>query len=109
MRLEINQNQKIGLACAAAVLIGAYVFSGMTGVFGIIIMGILFVLPTYIFLSSFQLDFLEKAFFSFFLGIGMFSVIAYLVSFLFPSLKISIGLTFVIMMGAAIGTKRLRK
>lgn len=104
--MSLKPDQKIAVACIGVVLVGTYVLAGLTGISALVIMGLLFVLPTYLFLSAFKLDMLEKLFFSFFLGIGMYSVIAYLISFLVPSLRISTVITFVAMLGVGYGMKR---
>ena len=68
-------------------------FSAMTAVLGIII---LFIAPIYLVLDSFDLEQDEKLVFSFFLGAGIFPSIAYWMA-LFISFKVSILLTFVVL------------
>ena len=102
MKLNLDSNQKTGIACSAVILIAAYIFSGLTGAVAVILMGLLFVLPTYLFLSAFKLDDYERWFFSFFLGIGLYAVIAYLVGLVLKSLRVSAMVTFFLMMAVGL-------
>ena len=80
-------------------------FSGMMTVFGIIL---LFILPIYLILSSFEFEQDEKIIFSFFIGVGIFPSITYWLGMLMP-FKIAIFVTFIILLIAAYSITKFYK
>ena len=89
------------------ILIFSFVLFGITGiriVFGIIIMW----LPFYLILSNFELTMDEKFVFSFILGLTLFPSIVYLLGLL-VSFRISIAVTFVLLMGIFFLIRKLKK
>ena len=69
-----------------------------TGVRLIIGSLLLFFIPFYIFLDSFDLTIGEKLIFSFFIGIGIFPLITYYLTRVLVSLRVSIFICFIILM-----------
>ena len=80
-------------------------FSAMMAGLGIIL---LFMVPTYLILDNFNLGQDEKIVFSFFLGIGLFPSLVYWLS-LFISLRVSILITFIILIVAGYLVRKFRK
>jgi len=80
-------------------------FSAMTAILGIII---LFIAPIYLVLDSFDLGQDEKLVFSFFLGAGIFPSIVYWMA-LFISFRVSILLTFVVLVAAGYAARKFWK
>jgi len=80
-------------------------FSGMMTVLGIIL---LFIVPVYFILNNFDLKQDEQIVFSFFLGVGIFPAITYWLA-IFISLRISIFITFILLIVVGISIGKFRK
>tara|TARA_B100000315_G_C14595441_1_gene598746 strand:+ start:21 stop:350 length:330 start_codon:yes stop_codon:yes gene_type:complete len=108
MKLPDKENMAfIGILIAVILIFFFYIlgFSGAMSALGIIL---IFVLPTYFILNNFKLDNDEKIVFSFFIGVGIFPSIAYWIG-TFISFKLSIFITFLILLGVGFLVKKLRK
>ena len=79
--------------------------SGALSFFGIVLM---FVFPTYIIINNFEMDPEEKIMFSFFIGIGIFTPVAYWIG-MFISFRISLFVSMAILIGLGIFLKKFRK
>jgi hypothetical protein len=84
-----------------AVIILVALFSGFTAVRVILGIGIVLVLPFYLILRNFSIDKDECFVFSVFLGLGFFPILAYFVGRVFGSVRLSIGLTFFLLLAIA--------
>ena len=108
MKLPDKENMAfIGILIAVILIFFFYIlgFSGAMSALGIIL---IFVLPTYFILNNFKLDNDEKIVFSFFIGVGIFPSIAYWIG-TFISFKLSIFITFLILLGVGFLVKKFRK
>ena len=77
------------LACLAAIAVAAFALFGFTGFRTIIAIVALFIVPPLLLLRKSGLDFEEKIFFSLFVGIGLFSLLAWSVNQVLPSFRAS--------------------
>tara|TARA_Y100000310_G_scaffold342995_1_gene448637 strand:+ start:53 stop:382 length:330 start_codon:yes stop_codon:yes gene_type:complete len=108
MKLPDKENMIfIGILIAVILIFFFYIlgFSGAMSALGIIL---IFVFPTYFILNNFKLDNDEKIVFSFFIGVGIFPSIAYWMG-TFISFKLSIFITFLILLGVGFLVKKFRK
>jgi len=90
------------------VLLFYFIFFGLTGIRFVIGLFLLFFLPFYLILDNFDLTKSEKIVFAFFVGIGIYSTIAYYIGLL-VDLKISIVITFLLLIGINFLIKRFIK
>ncbi|MFH1052974.1 MAG: hypothetical protein V1740_01020 [Candidatus Woesearchaeota archaeon] len=90
-----NPYFNIGLALIIAVF--SLAIFGLTGLLTIIIIFLFFILPFYLILRKTNLQRDEKIFLPFFIGIGLFSTIAYYLAFPLNSIKISAVVTFILL------------
>jgi apolipoprotein N-acyltransferase len=81
---------------------------GTTGIRTIIGAFLFFFLPFYMILDNFNLEMSEKVIFSFFIGLGIFSIFVYYFGILFGSIKIAIVVAFVLLIIGAILLKNLK-
>ena len=70
-------------------------FTGIRFFIGFII---LYILPFYLILSAFDLDTLEKLFFSLFMSLGFLPMMVYYISKLIPSFRLSTLLSFILLL-----------
>jgi len=84
-----------------AVLIFFMVLFGTTGWFVVLGMFLLFFLPAYLVIKNLDLTQIEKIFYSFFIGWGLFPTLVYYIAILFSSIRIAIAVSFVLLMGVA--------
>lgn len=75
----------------------ALVLFGITGLRTILGLLLVYLLPIYLILDNFDLEFEEKIIFSLFISFSVYSLIVYWLSFLLSSIRISIVVTFVIL------------
>jgi len=86
----------------------SFIFFGFIGfrtIFGILLV---FFLPTYLILDNFDLQTSEKLIFAFFLGVGLFSAIVYMLGTII-SFKLSIAITFVLVIALSFLLKKVKK
>lgn len=104
---KIENLRFIGIAIVVILAFFYFIlgFSGMMAVLGIIL---LFIVPMYLILDNFELSQDEKIVFSFFLGVGIFPAIAYWLGMVI-SFRVSIFVTFLILLIAAYLTKKFLK
>ena len=96
---------------AAILALTAIFFFVVLGATGLVVFAgtiFLFILPTYLILDNFELPQQEKIVFSFFVGIGIFPSIVYLLG-LIISLRIAIAITFILLIVIAFMTKKYMK
>ena len=74
-------------------------WAGLSVVFG---MFFFFFLPTYLVIKNLDLTPIEKAFFSFFIGLGLFPTVTYYLAILVGSMRISIVLTIIILISLSL-------
>jgi len=108
MNLKIKFDDKITMEIIL-ILIGlfSFIFWGFTGfkiIFGILLV---FFLPSYLILDNFNISRSEKIIFSFFIGIGVFSSIAYWLG-VFISFKLAIAITFVFLVLVGVLIKKFK-
>jgi|TARA_Y100000310_G_C20478094_1_gene713396 apolipoprotein N-acyltransferase len=96
MKLPKIENLKFILVMVLVIL-GFFFFilglSGMLAALGIIL---LFLVPAYFILDNFDLKQDEKVVFSFFIGVGIFPILAYWLGF-FISFRLAMFLTFIVL------------
>jgi len=108
--MQIPKIENIGFIAIVVIIILTFFyfilgFSGMMTVLGIIL---LFIVPIYLILDNFDLKQDEKIVFSFFLGVGIFPAITYWLA-IFISLKVSIFVTFFLLITLGLLFKKFRK
>lgn len=94
----------IGLILAI-VLAFFYMILGASGMIAILGIVLFFVVPFYLILNNFELEQDEKLVLSFFIGVGIFPSIVYWLG-IFISFRISIFITFAVLILAAIATRK---
>lgn len=94
----------IGLAAIAAV---AFMLFGLTGFRTVIAFAVLFVVPTLLLLRKTDLEAEEKIFFSLFIGIGLFGLIAWAINQALPSFRLSVIAAFALVAAAAFFLPRI--
>lgn len=106
----MKPDKKLIFPAIILVLIAVF-FSIIFGLMGLrLVLGIFFIfmLPVYIILNNFDLNPEEKLIFSFFLGIGVFPSIVYLLG-LVISFRISIAITFVLLVLIGFALKKSKQ
>ncbi|MFH0979306.1 MAG: hypothetical protein V1837_08485 [Candidatus Woesearchaeota archaeon] len=98
----MQNNNVIAIICGIAVAITAGILFGWTGIMTVLGMLILYFVPAYIVLRNLDLDNLELLVFSFFLGFGLFPIITYYINKLVGSLRVSVFLTFVVIVAVGV-------
>lgn len=101
--------REIIIGLSLLVLLFFFVLFGITGVRTILGIVLLFFIPFFLILNNFNLNFDEKIIFSFFLGLGFFSIFTYWLSFVLGSLRVSMVVVFFILSGIGLMIKFLRK
>ena len=92
----------------AIILIFLFFILGIKGLITGIGLILFLVIPFYLILNNFELENDEKLIFSFFLGAGIFSSIAYWIGY-FISFRVTIFLTFILLLLTAYLIKKLYK
>lgn len=103
------RNKEIAISILALILLVMAVLFGFAGVKVIGSAILLFFLPFYLILDSFELELEEKIIFSFFIGIGIFSSFVYYLGIVFDSIKTAVVITFVLLILVGIILKKLKK
>lgn len=99
-------NKKILGICVFLVFLSSFFIFGFLGVKTILVIIMLFFLPSYSILSYFKLEEDEKIFFSFFIGLGLFPLAVWYVDRMLVSLKLSTVLTFLIVVSVGVFLNR---
>ncbi|MBI2135296.1 hypothetical protein HYU09_04865 [Candidatus Woesearchaeota archaeon] len=112
MKLQIDreniENIQVGSLLIIAVIVFFYFILGLQGALSALGIMVFFVLPFYFLLGKFNLREDEKLAFSFFIGAGIFPAIAYWLG-IFISFRLSIFITFIILIAAAYFLNRIKK
>jgi len=93
MKIKFDNSVLISISIILVFFSVVFGFSGLRWVIG---MALLFFLPYYLILDTFDLDKDEKVIFSFFIGLGLTPSIVYYINLMLPSFRNSIIITFVI-------------
>ncbi|MDP7115501.1 MAG: hypothetical protein QF632_04735 [Candidatus Woesearchaeota archaeon] len=102
-------NRIVAGVCLLIVLgLAAHLFQ-FTGVRTIIGMLLLFVVPAYMILDNFDLEQDEKLFFAFFISISLFTLFTWYVDRILPSLRLSLAVSFILLVCGGYALKRYRK
>ena len=107
MKVRLDDRTTIAIILILTALF-SFIFLGFTGFKAIFGMLIVFFLPFYLIMDNFELSTGEKIIFSLFIGAGAFPSIAYWMGTLI-SFKLSIAITFVLLMAIAFAVKRFKK
>ena len=99
---RLVSKRTIGIGAGIVVLAVAGILFGVTAIRLIAGMVLLYFLPSYLILRSFDLEEDERIFLSFFLGFGLFSVVVFYMNKILPSLRWSIALTFFLALATGI-------
>lgn len=102
----MNTKMTLIIIATAFALFGLFLF-GMTGLRVILLSGIVFVLPAYLILDSFELSLTEKIFFSLFLGLVLVPVPVYWLG-TFLSFRLSIALSFFLLLGLGLLLRKIK-
>lgn len=99
------------LVCLAAISVAAFALFGFTGFRTIMAIVVLFIIPPLLLLRKSGLDLEEKIFFSLFIGMGLFSLLAWSVNQVLPSFRASAIASLILVAIAAflINPKSLRR
>ena len=87
--VKLGRSYSPWLVCLAAVSVAAFALFGFTGFRTIAAIVVLFIIPPLLLLRKSGLDLEEKIFFSLFIGIGLFSLLAWSVNQVLPSFRAS--------------------
>ena len=111
MSLEKFKIEDKGILIGVGILIILFslLLFGITGLRVVAGVFLLFLLPFYLILDNFELSFIEKILFSFFIGLGIFPSIAYGVALLVNSIRAAIVITFVLLVGIGFGIRYYKK
>jgi len=94
--MKLLKNKQLMLGIVLVILLVFYILFRLKGVLFLIIF-MMMILPIYLLLGLFKLKTEERAIFSFFIAIGIFSSLTYWLGFLFSSLKIAAIATFLLL------------
>ena len=108
MKLPKIENIGFIAAAAAAMLLFFYFILGLSGMLSILGIMLLFIAPTYFILDNFNLSQDEKIVFAFFIGVGVFPILAYWLGFLI-SFRIAIGISFIVLVALGLAIRRYVK
>ena len=89
-RFNFNQQYSAWAAGLLVIAGAAFVLLGLPGFRTVVAIAVLFVLPPLLLIRATSLDVEEKIFFSFFIGIGLFSLLTWVVNQAVQSLRLSI-------------------
>ena len=103
--MKINKKTTT-IVTLSIILLFSFILFGLTGVRTILGILILLFLPFYLILNNFNLDELEKIFFSFFIGIALFPLFVWYLNKIVPSLRVTIILTFIILISISLFLRR---
>lgn len=103
-------DKKLFFPAIILILIAIFFFAvfGLTGLRTVLGVFIIFMLPIYLILNNFDLNAEEKLVFSFFIGIGIFPSIVYLLG-LVISFRIAIIITFIFLILIAYALKKYKR
>lgn len=106
----VHKIENIGfIGLALVVILGfLYIILGLSAMMAALGIILFFVVPFYLLLNNFKLEQDEKMISSFFMGVGIFPSIAYWLG-MYISFRISIFITFLILLIAAYLMNRFRK
>ena len=99
--VKLDRRYAPWLLCLAAISVAAFALFGFTGFRTIIAIVVLFIIPPLLLLRKSGLDLEEKIFFSLFMGIGLFSLLAWSVNQVLPSFRLSVIAAFILVAIAA--------
>ena len=99
--IKLKDNQ-IYIIIALLVLIYFFALFKISGLLVIFGMFFLFFLPVYLVLRNLDLTQIEKIFFSFFIGLGLFPTMTYYLAILIGSIRWSILILFIILTGVGL-------
>tara|TARA_Y100000310_G_C20694831_1_gene824874 strand:+ start:4577 stop:4924 length:348 start_codon:yes stop_codon:yes gene_type:complete len=105
--MKLN-NKILGGVCSIIILIYVLYLFQFEGVRSVLAMVLIYVIPTYMILNNFNLETDEKIFFSLFLGLSLFTLAVWFVDRILPSLKLSLFVTFILVVGVGFLLKRYR-
>ncbi|MAG15625.1 hypothetical protein CMO88_01035 [Candidatus Woesearchaeota archaeon] len=108
MKLKIS-NKHFAIAGLAVVLATAFYHFQLTGLRTLAAMAIFFSLPFYLILGRFNIENDERIFFSFFIGLGLFSTTVFYVGRVVPSYRLSIAAAFIVLLLVFVFLKRIKK
>lgn len=92
-----NLNLKMSIACLIIITLFVFYLFGWTGARTVLGMFAVFFLPFYLILDNFNIEQDEKVFFSFFIGLALYSVFVFYVNRIIPSMRVSMVVTFVVL------------
>lgn len=104
-----KEHYAYGGAIAAVAAGAGFMLFGITGARTVLGILLLFFLPSFLILSHFKLELQEKLFFSLFLGLGLFPLIAWYLGRAAGSLRLGALLAFLLLCGAGIALRFLKK
>lgn len=90
------------------ILVFFYLILGFFGMMAALGIMLLFILPAYLILDNFELGQDEKIVFAFFIGVGIFPILAYWLGILI-SFRVAILITFVVLVAIAFLVKKMKK
>lgn len=87
---KLNRNYAVWLVALLIAALAAFVLFGLPGFRTIMAVAVLFIVPPLLLLKNTGLELEEKIFFSLFVGIGLFPLLAWLVNQVLPSFRVSV-------------------
>ena len=107
---QTNQNYRdyaFWLVGLLVIALAAFALFGLAGFRTILAIAVLFVISPLLFLKNASLEIEEKIFFSLFIGIGLFPLLAWLVNQVLPSFRVSVIAALAIAVSAGLFSSRI--
>jgi len=102
-------NKELAIGILALVVLFSFFLFGFTGVKAIGGAILFFFLPFYLILDNFDIELWEKIIFSFFIGIGIFSIFVYYLGFVFGSVRVAVVVSFSLLVCIGFVFKKVKK
>lgn len=107
--MKLDKDLQLGLGILVLIAVFFTILFGLAGLRTVAAIFFLFFLPFYLILDNFDLSTAEKAIFSLFIGLGMFSALTYFLALGINSIRIAMVVIFVLLITAAFLIKKLKK
>ena len=101
-KLGFPKNYGVWILSFAVISVFAFMLLGFTGFRTIVSIVLVFMIPPLLFLRNSSLDVGEKVFFSLFIGLGLFALLAWVVNQVLPSFRASVVVAFAAVIAAGL-------
>jgi FtsH-binding integral membrane protein len=101
-----EDDKKVHIGIATATLLFFFVVFGFSGIWALFTIVLMMFLPVYIVMRKMKIPEIEKVVFSFMMGVGFFPTFVYYIGVPIGSMRVSIAISFVLLMAIAYGISR---